>query len=164
MRDAPRQSDDSPSGKQQDPLVQRPTPNSASQSRGLRIRFGTKALVRSGGRVLLVRERRANGSTFWTLPGGGLEPGETVRESLVRELREEIACECSVGAIVDRCPYHHSTRPDTMTLYTVFETTLHGQPTPNTDQGVIDCRWSDPTAPPEDTLTPFERLLAGTVR
>lgn len=38
------------------------------------------------GRVLLMK-RRDNG--YWALPGGGVEPGESVTEALVREVEEE---------------------------------------------------------------------------
>jgi len=50
------------------------------------------ALVR-GDQVLLVH-RRPDKHAFpdsWDLPGGVVEPGESLREALVRELREELA-------------------------------------------------------------------------
>jgi 8-oxo-dGTP diphosphatase len=124
-----------------------------------RLRFGAKALVRSRGRVMLIRERRTDGSTFWTLPGGGIEPGETPRESLARELREEIAVGCHPGAAVASCRYQHTSRPNTTTLYSVYETALEGRPTPNPAEGVVDYQWSLPGAVPGGTLDPFERLL-----
>jgi TDG/mug DNA glycosylase family protein len=40
-------------------------------------------------RVLLLRFDRPLGSAFWITPGGGVEPGESDREALFRELREE---------------------------------------------------------------------------
>ena len=48
------------------------------------------ALVRRAGRLLLVEEMEAGdpGPT-WMLPGGRLEPGETLTEGLERELAEE---------------------------------------------------------------------------
>jgi ADP-ribose pyrophosphatase YjhB (NUDIX family) len=45
----------------------------------------------SGGRVLLVAVDMGDGSTYWNLPGGGLEPGESLAACLVREVAEE-AC------------------------------------------------------------------------
>lgn len=45
------------------------------------------ALVRDGeGRIVLVRNRWSDG---WVLPGGNVESGESLREAVVREVREE---------------------------------------------------------------------------
>jgi 8-oxo-dGTP diphosphatase len=51
-------------------------------------RFGSAAFIRDGdGRVLLVRH--TYGRLNWELPGGASEPGETLEETALRELREE---------------------------------------------------------------------------
>lgn len=39
------------------------------------------------GRVLLLKQKRGN--KLWTLPGGKLMPGETLKTALEREVREE---------------------------------------------------------------------------
>lgn len=56
------------------------------------------------GRVLLLKANY--GDRAWGLPGGGLEPGETVHEALLRECREEIGCEVAVGHLSG--VYYHS--------------------------------------------------------
>ncbi len=42
------------------------------------------------GRVLLIRKKRGLGAGKVNGPGGKIEPGETVQESAIREVREEI--------------------------------------------------------------------------
>ena len=46
------------------------------------------AIVRAG-RVLVVRRARPPSSGLYTLPGGGVETGETLHEAVVREVHEE---------------------------------------------------------------------------
>ena len=50
-------------------------------------RVATKAMVVDGDKVLLVKEIP---EMWWGFPGGGVDHGETVETSLVRELQEEI--------------------------------------------------------------------------
>jgi ADP-ribose pyrophosphatase YjhB (NUDIX family) len=48
------------------------------------------AIIRDGN-VLIVRRARPPAEGFYTLPGGGVETGETLAEAIVREVREETA-------------------------------------------------------------------------
>jgi ADP-ribose pyrophosphatase YjhB (NUDIX family) len=55
------------------------------------------------GRILLVRPIYKD---YWDIPGGYVEPGESPRAACVRELREELGLELSVGPhlVVDWAP------------------------------------------------------------
>jgi len=55
------------------------------------LRVGVAARVEDGhGRVLLVRMNPRTGWTSrWTTPGGGVDPGESFRHAILREIREE---------------------------------------------------------------------------
>ncbi len=46
-------------------------------------------VLRADGAVLLVQRARPPAAGTWTLPGGKVEPGESLDSAVVRELREE---------------------------------------------------------------------------
>jgi 8-oxo-dGTP diphosphatase len=62
------------------------------------VRVVVGAVLRDGdGRVLAARRDSPPG---WELPGGKVEPGESERAALVRELREELGVSVDVGTRV----------------------------------------------------------------
>ncbi|MCC7421438.1 MAG: NUDIX hydrolase [Planctomycetaceae bacterium] len=58
-----------------------------------RFQYRIVAVALHEGRVLL---HRGDDDEFWSLPGGRAEQGETSEETLVREMREELATEVSL--------------------------------------------------------------------
>jgi 8-oxo-dGTP diphosphatase len=56
----------------------------------------------ASGRLLVVRRGREPGRGRWSVPGGRLEPGETVEQGVAREVREETGLEVTVGPLVGR--------------------------------------------------------------
>lgn len=57
---------------------------------------GASIAVLRGGRVLLAARANEPLRGVWTLPGGLVEPGETLAAAALRELREEVGVEARV--------------------------------------------------------------------
>lgn len=121
-----------------------------------RIRDGVKALITTSERVLLVKETHEDGSLFWTLPGGGVEDGESRIAALRRELLEELGCRIGVDERCTSVWYSHSSS-ERVSRYTVFDCTLLSPPRPNRADGVLECRWMrrDDIAPRTLPLVPY---------
>jgi ADP-ribose pyrophosphatase YjhB (NUDIX family) len=63
-------------------------------------RVGVGAIVWRGDDVLLIRRGQPPRAGEWSIPGGGLELGETVAEAAIREVLEETGIDITVTDIV----------------------------------------------------------------
>ena len=64
-----------------------------------KIRLGCSALIRDeSGEKILLTQRADNGQ--WCLPGGGVDPGETVEEACIREIDEETGLKARVNRLL----------------------------------------------------------------
>jgi ADP-ribose pyrophosphatase YjhB (NUDIX family) len=59
------------------------------------------AVVLDGDRVLLIKRAHEPLKGAWSLPGGVVELGETLREALAREVLEETGLEVEVGQVLE---------------------------------------------------------------
>jgi 8-oxo-dGTP diphosphatase len=61
--------------------------------------LAVSAAIFRDGRVLIVRRARPPANGLYTLPGGGVELGETLEEAVIREVREETALDVEPVAL-----------------------------------------------------------------
>lgn len=61
-------------------------------------RLAVRGLILIEDRLLLVNAYPGGQSDLWCAPGGGVEPGASLPENLVREVREETGLTVAVGA------------------------------------------------------------------
>jgi ADP-ribose pyrophosphatase YjhB (NUDIX family) len=61
--------------------------------------LAASAAIFRDGKVLLVRRARKPALDIWTLPGGGVEAGETLHEAVAREVMEETGLTIEIVAL-----------------------------------------------------------------
>lgn len=62
---------------------------------------GVGGVVVVDDRAVLIRRANEPRKGQWSIPGGRLEPGETLADGVRRELLEEIGMEVEVGALIE---------------------------------------------------------------
>ena len=80
-------------------MQQPPVTNEMARTYPSRPYLAVSAAIFRDGRVLIVRRARPPAHGIYTLPGGGVELGETLEEAVVREVREETALEVKPVAL-----------------------------------------------------------------
>lgn len=65
-------------------------------------RINVRGIIWRDGKLLAVKHRSSNGgeSDYWALPGGGLDPVESLEDGVRRELMEELGIEAKIGRLV----------------------------------------------------------------
>jgi 8-oxo-dGTP pyrophosphatase MutT (NUDIX family) len=124
-------------------------------ARGLTL--GVRGIVIDGsGRVFLVKHTYADG---WHFPGGGVEPGETVRDALDRELLEEGNIRTIDAPVLHGIFYNPGgSRRDHVAVFVVRSFRQESVPEPGRE--IIEHGFFSPRALPEETTLGTRRRLA----
>ena len=62
---------------------------------------GVGAVIVQDGQVVLIRRRYEPRKGQWTLPGGGVEVGESLEAAVAREMLEETGLQVEVGPVIE---------------------------------------------------------------
>lgn len=119
----------------------------SSRSYPARPLVGVGAVIIHDGRALIVQRGAEPRRGEWTVPGGLLELGETLRAGVEREVLEETGLAVKAGAVLDvfdsiypdasgRTEYHY-------VLVDFLCELISGELKPATD--ILDARWITPT-------------------
>ncbi len=119
------------------------------------IRIASAILLGPDGRTLLVRKR---GSRIFMQAGGKIDPGETPREALARELQEELGLVLPVNAAehLGRFEAPAANEHGQRVVAEIFR----AQVAPETIRPAAEIEevmWIDPAAPPAIEIAPLSR-------
>lgn len=104
------------------------------------------------GRILLARRTEGRDlAGLWEFPGGKVEPGESAQAALVRELREELGIEATIGAPLMQVPQHY---PDKRLVLDVHHVDYRGVPKGLDGQALV---WAPPQTLARYPMPPADR-------
>lgn len=110
------------------------------------------AVIVRGGLVLAAQRGVGALAGLWEFPGGKVEPGESPRDALAREIVEELGCRIAVGDEITTATHHHDFGTVTMTTYTCA--LISGTPVPAEHAAL---RWLPPSELGELDWAPVDR-------
>ncbi len=93
-------------------------------------------LTTKNGEIILIKRKGETFHGFWALPGGTVEEDETVEETLIREMKEEVGVRVKPKEILG--VFSDPQRdPRGRVISTVFICEFEGEPTAGSDAGAI---------------------------
>lgn len=99
------------------------------------------AVIERGGKILIAQRKPGGKHALkWEFPGGKVEPGESDRAALARELHEELGIQAEIGAEIDAYDFRYGDAPVTHLRFFRVEV-FSGEPS-NLDFAQIV--WEDP--------------------
>lgn len=106
-----------------------------------RVRIGVYGVAVHQEQLLLTQlSARDRDAGRWTLPGGGMEFGESPHETLRREFHEETGLTPEIGGVLDVVSF--LPRPDLHVIQMIFEVEAQGEPrVVETDGSTVDAGW-----------------------
>jgi 8-oxo-dGTP diphosphatase len=128
--------------------------------------LAVSAAVFRDGRALIIRRVRAPLLGHFSLPGGGVEVGETMAAALARELMEEVGIEAEIIAFNRHVEaiFHEGSRIRTHFVIASFVARwIRGEPRLSDEVDAVD--WIDPAAKlPSPTTPELSEVLARAAR
>lgn len=128
--------------------------------------LATSAAVFRDGQVLLARRGQPPSPGVWTLPGGRVEPGETLAEAAAREVMEEVGVDCAMLGVAGAVDVIQHGEDGTLRAHFVVVSHaarwVGGEP--RTGPEAAEVGWFAPDALPADTTSGLDAIVAAAHR
>lgn len=98
------------------------------------------ALIYQNDQVLMVHNRE---NSTWSLPGGKVEKGETLKQAAIREVKEETGVTVEVADIVSVNEAFFEDRGHHALFFTFKAKIMHGNPTVQDEDEIVRVEWMD---------------------
>jgi len=126
-----------------------------------RIEVAAGIILKDGKVLVCSRPRGSDLAAFWEFPGGKAEPGETLREALIREIREELALEVEPGENFWRLDHDYPDKSVRVTFFFAVPRDPGAEPEPRDDQ---EMRWVTPDELSEVCFLPADQPVSCALR
>lgn len=109
-----------------------------------RIDVASVFITNDDGQLLLVKNVKGD-SSYWSLPGGAVEAGETLEQAAIREAKEETGYNITLTGLSSLREMIYSERGQHALIVTFFAKIVDGEMNYNEDpdHDIVEVRWAD---------------------
>ncbi|MCP1309909.1 NUDIX hydrolase [Paenibacillus tyrfis] len=108
-----------------------------------RVNVASAVITDDNGNLLIVHNTRGD-STYWSLPGGAVEEGETLEQAVLREVKEETGYDIAVTGLSSLREVLFTERGNHALVVTFFAKVIGGEMgIHDPDQDILEVRWVD---------------------